>query len=421
MSIKAKCPNPACGKVLTIKEEYAGKTGKCPACGLSIKIPAAPAPGAKPPTSAPSPSPKASAKTASTPPRPKVEPEEDYEVVEEEPPAPKPARTSSTAPPPRKPPPAPPKRKPPPVEEDIEEPELIEEVEVIEDEEEEKPSRKKERPSPMAGRRKSREEEEEEEPRRKPPRRAKEVLEIGDEEEGEEEVEEDSLKERLKRKRKSKLAGRVDQQTIILYGVALLALVLLCISPFLPWISRSGSTKVTVNGNTQTHSGSASFEGWDSSDGKIIFGVSLGIVVVAGLALVLSLSSGVDRQLSDNLLSGGTTAGVAWGALASLWQIGVVIKTLVAWSKASDTIDRLTKQYGVEAKVDITLRILPGLGLILGLIAALAAVALFFRLCASRDRMLWGLIGGGAGAFIGLLILLIRIQPWGVNGGWGPR
>jgi len=37
--IKVKCPNAACGKVAAVKEEFAGKRAKCPACGTIIDIP----------------------------------------------------------------------------------------------------------------------------------------------------------------------------------------------------------------------------------------------------------------------------------------------------------------------------------------------------------------------------------------------
>jgi hypothetical protein len=37
--IKVKCPNTACGKYAAVKEEFAGKRAKCPACGTVISIP----------------------------------------------------------------------------------------------------------------------------------------------------------------------------------------------------------------------------------------------------------------------------------------------------------------------------------------------------------------------------------------------
>lgn len=42
MPIQVKCPNAECGKVMTVKDEFAGKRGKCPGCGKPFPIPAAP-------------------------------------------------------------------------------------------------------------------------------------------------------------------------------------------------------------------------------------------------------------------------------------------------------------------------------------------------------------------------------------------
>jgi hypothetical protein len=39
MSIQMKCPNAACTTVLTVKEEFAGKTIKCPSCGAQTIVP----------------------------------------------------------------------------------------------------------------------------------------------------------------------------------------------------------------------------------------------------------------------------------------------------------------------------------------------------------------------------------------------
>jgi len=45
MPIRVQCPNKTCAKSMTVKDEFAGKTGKCPACGMPVKVPAlAPAP-----------------------------------------------------------------------------------------------------------------------------------------------------------------------------------------------------------------------------------------------------------------------------------------------------------------------------------------------------------------------------------------
>jgi hypothetical protein len=40
MPIRVQCPNKSCAKSMTVKDEFAGKTGKCPACGTPVKVPA---------------------------------------------------------------------------------------------------------------------------------------------------------------------------------------------------------------------------------------------------------------------------------------------------------------------------------------------------------------------------------------------
>lgn len=48
MPIRVKCPNASCGKVMNVKDELAGKKGKCPGCGGVLPIPKASAPAPAP-------------------------------------------------------------------------------------------------------------------------------------------------------------------------------------------------------------------------------------------------------------------------------------------------------------------------------------------------------------------------------------
>lgn len=41
MTIRVQCPNTDCGQVLNVRDEFAGKRGKCPACGSAMMIPTA--------------------------------------------------------------------------------------------------------------------------------------------------------------------------------------------------------------------------------------------------------------------------------------------------------------------------------------------------------------------------------------------
>jgi hypothetical protein len=63
-------PCPGCGQVLKVKEEAAGKTGKCPRCGAACQAPAvtlaAPAPSAPAPPDATQLNPSPGADSAAT-------------------------------------------------------------------------------------------------------------------------------------------------------------------------------------------------------------------------------------------------------------------------------------------------------------------------------------------------------------------
>jgi hypothetical protein len=39
MAIQVRCPNDTCGKLLSIRDDFAGKTGQCPSCGATLPIP----------------------------------------------------------------------------------------------------------------------------------------------------------------------------------------------------------------------------------------------------------------------------------------------------------------------------------------------------------------------------------------------
>ncbi|MBY0526652.1 MAG: hypothetical protein K2R98_24865 [Gemmataceae bacterium] len=40
MPIRVQCPNEACGKVMMVKDQFAGTKGKCPDCGQAVLVPA---------------------------------------------------------------------------------------------------------------------------------------------------------------------------------------------------------------------------------------------------------------------------------------------------------------------------------------------------------------------------------------------
>lgn len=90
MAIRFACPNPECGKPIVVKDEFAGRTGKCPGCQTAVKVPAAaPPPPAFEVVDEPAPKPRPVAK-------PKSQPVIEVEVDEE--PAPKPKAKSGSRP-----------------------------------------------------------------------------------------------------------------------------------------------------------------------------------------------------------------------------------------------------------------------------------------------------------------------------------
>src|SRR5262245_39237664 len=76
MPISIKCPNAACRQPLKVKDEMAGKAGRCPKCQTALRIPAANGSLAAPPPPAP-PAPARAAHTRPAPPPPPRHEDED--------------------------------------------------------------------------------------------------------------------------------------------------------------------------------------------------------------------------------------------------------------------------------------------------------------------------------------------------------
>lgn len=82
-TIKVRCPNPACRKVLAVKAELGGKKGRCPLCGQIMSIPLPPAGGGgktmvgiAPPPEQPKPESAPAPPEAEKPPAPSTSPSE---------------------------------------------------------------------------------------------------------------------------------------------------------------------------------------------------------------------------------------------------------------------------------------------------------------------------------------------------------
>lgn len=304
MPIKLKCPNGKCGKVLEMPDQFAGKKGKCPACGSMFMIP----------------NPAASRDVAVG------------RVVEDRPaPAPAPAPVPS------------------PMGQPV--------------------------PGHVYG--------DPGEPYGRP------------------------------RKKKFRSRGASDPASLVMFGIGIALLVLMALTPVMPWIYMSMSAtrpdgQTMSQGNWET--------GWNAPGGKAIFGISLGVTGLSILVLVLSLTA-LPREASNIVLGVGSAAAAAWGTAAAIWFIAIIWKFLTFGSELSSALDA-ARAMGAKASVGVY----PNIGVLLGFLAAISVATLFSLafVCYLRPEFL--LIAHGIGLITGILILCLHVEPWnsGVGSKFGP-
>ncbi len=208
----------------------------------------------------------------------------------------------------------------------------------------------------------------------------------------------------LSRLKKKKFRSRpaTDSAALTTGGVGIALLILLALTPVMPWMYASSS----VSGG-QTVSNSGSLSGWNSADGKVIFGVSLGVAGLAGLCLVLTAVSGMPRDAGDILFGTGMSAAAAWGSVTSLWFIGIIWKFLVLSSEFSG-LESMARQAGGSMSIGVY----PHIGVILGLLAGISVATLFSLAAVRRLRPEFLLIAHGVGIITGVLILVLYLEPW---------
>lgn len=305
MAIKVQCPNAVCGQIITVRDEYAGKRGKCPSCGAAMMIP--PAAAREAPTSRPTPTPQDRPRSGI--------------LVDV---------TDNIGLPPQ--PPADELRLPPSDADDVP-PDAVE-------------------PSPVST--------------------------------------------------SSPLAGytmaELATRTALLVGIV--ALVLLSFIPQVRWlyVSSKDQDRGRVELLQRMFAGSLMGDG----PGTALLTYS---ALLALLSIVCLLVLGkVPPEVSDSAITAvGAMAG-GWGVTVLFWLLGYIWK---AFAVASE----------VGSK---SLTILPGFGLILGFFAALAIIAVFGYLVASRRRFFWLLGAGALGFFFGVFLLIFNARPWDVKLFTGP-
>jgi hypothetical protein len=186
----------------------------------------------------------------------------------------------------------------------------------------------------------------------------------------------------------SNLSAEERKMMLLLY-IGLYLLVFLAHTPHLAWIFTSQTF-----GNERM---SASAPGWLLVQGKLFFWFTMVFAVVV-LGVVSLRFLPLEPRLSADLFTGGITAAAGWGTATALWMLSAIIKTFVTAAKT-------------KAPSEMKMTILPGLGLVFGLLAAIAVAGLFTLIVLRRRKQLWILIGHGSGAVIGL-ILFLCILPW---------
>lgn len=250
----------------------------------------------------------------------------------------------------------------------------------------------------------------------------------------------------LKRKRKSQGAG-IDGVSGLLFGIAVILLLMLACSPFMTWLkgsvtanSKSGQEKVftsytlsgggTINMNRERVKGDLRVPNIvsipPSADGMrteavLLLVMTLVIVFLGLVALLCQIYGPAGQPWPGQIFGAGLALLAAWSLVGFLWMIGDIWKVQTVKSEMSTLLetnisDRLfsDQEKGGEIKGEAGV----GLGLWLGLLSSLVAVVLLLFLGIRRSKLLWVGIAQGVGLLIGLVIMFTVIQPTKSEGGF---
>jgi hypothetical protein len=141
------------------------------------------------------------------------------------------------------------------------------------------------------------------------------------------------------------------------------------------------------------------------AEGKVfMIGSIVGAVLcLAGLITFLALSA----KVSDLMITmGGCIAGGLALALL-LWDLGFIWDIINA--------GRWWEQHSVPWATPLSL--VPGIGLWMGLAAAIGAIVLIGIVMGSRGRGIWLYLAEGLGLTAGILLLTLNVQPWNAGPG----
>jgi hypothetical protein len=176
---------------------------------------------------------------------------------------------------------------------------------------------------------------------------------------------------------------------------------------FIPLISYA-KVSADVLGQSRSQSAPSLFTGdpdaIGSWQGKVILIVTLVVAVFAAVSLVLYLT--INPYVSDLILTiSGAIAG-GWALTVLLWLLGFIWKVFTIHTK----MKQMVKSNPFAGQVEFSVS--PGIGLWIGMVVALASVAVFSILLGLRGKTLWIYLAEGVGLLLGVLMMLVAVQPW---------
>lgn len=187
-----------------------------------------------------------------------------------------------------------------------------------------------------------------------------------------------------------------DLATRLALVIGLVALVFLSVVPQLP------ATYVSVSSGNRTDGSQAQYLFqqliWTSGGNTMLVYSALAAVLALLSLLYLDPKAG---EGADRLLAAAGSVAGGWGVTVVFWLLGLIWKVFTI-------ADKVNKDLKAEAKATI----LPGFGLVLGLFAAVAVIAVFGYLLISRRRFFWAAGAAVLGFFFGMLLLLFSARPW---------
>jgi len=206
--------------------------------------------------------------------------------------------------------------------------------------------------------------------------------------------------------------------TNVAFAAGISALVVLSLVPLTNWIFIIESGSRTGRGDRQTPDiprGPAVFDfvalpfsgGTNFAEVGTAFLIFSTVTAVLAL-LAFALSSALPAETADPLVTAGSSAALAWGTTAFFWLLAFVWKAFTLWSKIADR----RAPGSLEPKITI----LPGVGLFLGLLAALLIIAAFTYLIISRRKLNWLFTAAGLGFVLGIFLLILNVKPWHISG-----